>query len=141
MRVASAGIGGDPPAGELWGGGFIGAKADELVRDAGDGGWAACCASGMKDELPLALIEEPAEGEVAANQRCDDGQSEGFDEPDRIDDLGWTGLGCGAFVWFGSGAGHRDFCIDFSILDWEWSCESLGSGRASNMEDGRIPRG
>ena len=35
--VAAAGVGGDPPAGELRGGGFVGAEADEFVGDAGDG--------------------------------------------------------------------------------------------------------
>ena len=37
VGVAAAGVGGDPPAGELRGGGFVGAEADEFVGDAGDG--------------------------------------------------------------------------------------------------------
>ncbi len=85
--VAAAGVGGDPPAGELRGGGFVGAETDEFVWDAGDGLWAARGAGGVEDELPLALVEEPAEGEIAAKERCEHGEGEGFDEPDGADDL------------------------------------------------------
>ena len=38
VGVVAAGVGGDPPAGELWGGGVVGVEAQELVRCAGDGG-------------------------------------------------------------------------------------------------------
>src|SRR6202012_48057 len=84
----AAGVGGDPPAGELRGGGFVGAEADEFVGDAGDGLRAVCGACGVQDKLPLALVEDPAEGEIAAKDRCDNGEGDGFDEPDGTDDLG-----------------------------------------------------
>jgi hypothetical protein len=55
----------------------------------------------VKDELPLALIEEEAEGEVAAEECAENDEGDGFDEPDRADVF----LG-GAVVWLGCGAGH-----------------------------------
>jgi hypothetical protein len=35
----------------------------------------------------LTLVEDPTESEIAAKQRCEDGESEGFDEPDGADDF------------------------------------------------------
>lgn len=67
VGVAGVGGGGNPPAGELGGGGLIGAEPDELVGGACDGDGSGRGAGGVEDELPLALIEEEAEGEVAAD--------------------------------------------------------------------------
>ena len=107
VGVAAAGVGGNPPAGELRGGGFVGAEADEFVGDAGDRCWAGGGAGWVQDELPLALVEEQAEGEVAAEERREDGEGDGFDEPDGADDIRWSGLRLAAFGWLGGGAGHR----------------------------------
>lgn len=73
VGVAGVGGGGNPPAGEPRGGGLVGAEADELVGDACDGGWSGRRAGWVEDELPLALIEEEAEGEIAADEGRDDG--------------------------------------------------------------------
>ena len=72
----------------------------------------------MQDELPLALVEEQAEGEIAAEERRKDGEGDGFDEPDGADDFRWSGLSVGcALLGFGVGRGiESGFCIDFSIL-------------------------
>jgi hypothetical protein len=64
----------------------------------------------------LALIEEQAEGEIAAEESHDDGDGDGLHEPDGADDFrrsaGWRGVLAG----LRSGAGHESgFCIDFSI--------------------------
>ena len=123
VGVASAGTRGYPPAGELRRGGFVRAEADEFVRNACDGGRAACGAKRMQDQLPLALIEEEAEGEITADERCKDGESDGFNQPDGIDDL-WDWLGRCALVWRlpigrGIGARHR-FFSDFSTLGMLW---------------------
>ena len=69
VGVAAAGGGGDPPAGELGDGGFVGAEVDELVGGAVDGGGCGGGSGGVEDDLPLALIEEQAEGEIAAEER------------------------------------------------------------------------
>ena len=39
----------------------------------------------MQDELPLALIEEQAEGEVTAQKCSEDGEGERFQKPGWID--------------------------------------------------------
>ena len=72
----------------------------------------------MQDELPLALVEEQTEREVAAEERRNDGEDDGFDEPDGTDDIRWSGLRGGWPGWFGGGAGHWGFCVDCSILRW-----------------------
>ena len=79
----------------------------------------------MQDELPLALIEEQAEGEVAAEESHDDGDDDGLHEPEGTYDFrrsaGWRGV----LAWLRSGAGHESgFYIDFSIR--AWSGESFG---------------
>ena len=63
----------------------------------------------MQDELPLALVEEQAEGEVGAAERGEDGERDAFEEPDGADDFGGVGL-----LWCGAGHGCG-VCIDFSI--------------------------
>jgi hypothetical protein len=52
----------------------------------------------VQDELPLALVEEQAEGEVATEERGKDGEDNGFDQPDGTDDVRGNGLRGGAFV-------------------------------------------
>ncbi len=49
VGVAGARCGGNPPAGELRGGGFVGAEVDELVWDSGDGGGCRRCAGWVQD--------------------------------------------------------------------------------------------
>ena len=70
----------------------------------------------MKDELPLALVKEQAEGEVATEERCNDSEGDGFKKPDGAYDIRWSGLRWGGFAWLGGGAWHRGFCVDSSIL-------------------------
>ena len=115
VGVAGGGIGGNPPAGELRGGGLIGTEVDEFVGDACDGWRVRGGAGWMQNELPLALVEEPAEGEIAAEERSNGSDGDGFDQPDGADDFRWMWLRGGAFVLSWSGAGHRGFCIDCSI--------------------------
>ena len=127
VGVAGAGIGGNPPAGELGRGGFVGAEADEFVGDASNGGWAGCGTERMQDQLPLALIEEKAEGEIAADESRKDREGDGFDQPDGIDDL-WSWLGGCALVrrpsiGRGVGARHR-FFSDFSTPGMPWENEA-----------------
>lgn len=57
----------------------------------------------MKDELPLALIEEQAERDVSADGGGENRQADGFGEPDGMYGVRWgggliccSGLGCGA---------------------------------------------
>jgi hypothetical protein len=45
----------------------------------------------VQDELPLALVEEQAEGEIAAEERRNDGEGDGFGEPDGTDDIRCSG--------------------------------------------------
>ena len=114
--VAAAGRSWNPPAGELRSGGFVWGEANEFVGNAGD----RCCARGgagwVQDELPLALVEEQAEGEVAAEEGRNDGEGDGFDEPNGTDDIRWNGLRRSGLGWLGGGAWHRSFCVDFSTL-------------------------
>ena len=72
----------------------------------------------MQDELPLALIEEQAEGEIAAEECGENGEGDGFDEPDGADVFGWGGLAGWrrlALAW-SAGRGMEGFCVDFSTL-------------------------
>ena len=57
----------------------------------------------MQDELPLALVKEQAEGEISGEKRREDGDGDGFDEPDGIDSVQCSGS---TVVWLG-GARHR----------------------------------
>jgi len=90
--VAAPGRGGNPAAGELRSGRFVGAKANEFVGSAGDRCGAGGCAGRVQHELPLTLVEEQAEGEVAAEERRNDGEGDGFNEPDGTNDIRWNGL-------------------------------------------------
>ena len=62
----------------------------------------------MKDQLPLALVKEQAEGHVAAEERGENGEGDGFDEPDGADFFLVIALRCGTLVWLGCGAGHGE---------------------------------
>ena len=132
VRVAGVGRRGDPPAGELWGGGFVGAEVDELVGDACYGG--RCCggAGGVEDELPLPLVEEEAEGEIAADECSDDGCGYGLSEPKRAYDfrrgVGWRG----ALAGLRSGAGHESASVSTLAFEveadesfWEWAASKM----------------
>jgi hypothetical protein len=76
----------------------------------------------VKDELPLALIEEQAEGEVSAEQRGESSEGDGFDEPDGADYLVSNGRLFGSLAWLGGGAGHEKFFVDFSTLERSELC-------------------
>lgn len=85
----------------------------ERGRRGGDG------AGGVQNQLPLAVREEDADGDVGAEQGDGEDAAEGFEYPGRIDEvdhLGWGGAalrivaGCLAGVLFGAGVGgHGSF--------------------------------
>ncbi len=83
--IAGAGGGGDPPAVEagLAGGGDV--EVNLLERQAGGSGGGGDGVAGMEEELPLALVEEKAEGGVSADGGEDEGEGEGGDEPAGAD--------------------------------------------------------
>jgi hypothetical protein len=60
----------------------------------------------VQDELPLALIEEEAEGEITTEEGRNDGEGDGFDKPDGADYVRWSGLRWDGLVWLGDGAWH-----------------------------------
>jgi hypothetical protein len=74
----------------------------------------------VQDELPLALVEEQAEGEIATEESRHDGESHSFDKPDGADDIRWSGLRWDWPGWLGRRggrrAGHRSFRFDSSTL-------------------------
>ena len=48
----------------------------------------------MKNELPLALVEEQAKAEIAAKKRGKNDDAKGFDQPNGVDGFrvtGWCG--------------------------------------------------
>ena len=61
----------------------------------------------MKNELPLALVEEQAEGEITAEESRDDGDGDSLDEPEGAynfrGNVGWLGT----FAGLRCGAGHE----------------------------------
>lgn len=61
----------------------------------------------MEDELPLALVEEDAQGEIAADEGEEKDQAESFEQPAGIDDLGIGVEGVGIGVGRGFGRGRR----------------------------------
>lgn len=69
----------------------------------------------MQDELPLALIEEKAESEIAADDGHEHSSADGFDEPDGIDCFGSRRRLRRMFRPFWVGAGHEGFSLNFSI--------------------------
>ena len=89
--IAAAVVAGDPPAGELRIGGFVGAETNRFVGDTDDRWWIGGGAGWVQDKLPLALVEEPTESEVAAEERSENGEADCFDEPDGADDIRWSG--------------------------------------------------
>jgi len=74
----------------------------------------------VQHELPLTLVEEQAEGEVAAEQRRNDCEGDGFDEPEGTNDIWWSGLWVSWPGWLGGGAWHRGFCVDCSTFRLGW---------------------
>ncbi len=86
--------GGDPPGGEAWCSGGAGVKADRLK---GDGGGALDLCRWMEQELPGALPDEQADGEIGADNRGEDGEREGLEDPAGVDDLGKGLLDVSAF--------------------------------------------
>ena len=62
--------------------------------------------------MPLALVEEQAEGEVATEERCNDGEGDSFDKPDGADEIRWSGLRWG-------GLGH---CINNEVGHGQGHC-------------------
>ena len=66
---------------------------------------------GVQDELPLALVEEQAEGEIAAEEGRENGEGNGFEQPDGARRLRWSGARRWRAVWLGSGARHEGFCM------------------------------
>lgn len=59
----------------------------------------------MQNELPLALVEEDAEGEIAADESKQNHQAGRFEQPAGIDDLGIGVEGVGIAV--GRGVSRR----------------------------------
>ena len=73
----------------------------------------------MQYKLPLALVEEQAEGEIPTEERRNDGDGDRFGEPDGADDFRWSGLRRGWPGRLGGGAWHRGFFVEGSTLrDW-----------------------
>ena len=99
LGVTSVGGSGDPPASELRGCGFVEAKVDELVGGSGDAGGCGGGACGVEDQLPLTSIEEEVQGEPCAEERDEDSEADGFEEPHGADGLGVVG-------WFWGGVRH-----------------------------------
>ena len=66
---------------------------------------------GVEDELPLALKEEHAEGEVAAEERDEEGDGQRFEEPGGLmTSVGEAGVGR-RLAGFGVGRG-----MDFGMV-------------------------
>ena len=75
------GVAGDPPGGKLRGAGGGRVEMDEVE---GHGGGTIDFGRGMEYELPGALPDEQTDGEPGADERGDDGEQDGFDEPARV---------------------------------------------------------
>ncbi len=113
--VAAGGCGGEEDSGELGQAGFGGVEVDLFGGETGQGVEGLGGALRVQDELPLALVEEEAQGDVAADEGSEDGEANGFEEPERADDLGeifcgcllgWRAFGLGLGGWGGLGARH-----------------------------------
>ena len=124
VDVTRVGFGGNPPASELRFSGLSVVELDLLIRRAwrcGDG------ARWVKDELPASLIEEQAEGRVAANQGYCDDNAQGGEQPFAADEL----LRCSAclFHFFSCGSVFRHGALSKS--------EFVGGfeGRAADSAD------
>jgi hypothetical protein len=66
---------------------------DFFISHAGGARGCGYVAGGVEEHLPLALVEEEAEGGVSAESGCEEGEGEGGEEP------------AGADVGFGFGVG------------------------------------
>ena len=124
VRMAAVQLGGNPPAGELRRGRLVRAEVDEFVGIACNGLRACACARGVQHELPLSLIEENAEGDVGAEQRGEQGESESFDEPRRTDHFRLRRRRRAAGLCLRGRAGHE--CASVATL-------ALGKRRFSNV--------
>lgn len=89
--IAGSGRRGDVPGGALREAASVGTEVEEHDGCARECRRMACGSGGVEDELPLALVEEEAESGIAADQGGNDGDTDGFEEPDGIDDLRRTG--------------------------------------------------
>jgi hypothetical protein len=102
--VARAWRRGDPSSGQLRDCRFVGTEAE-----ARSGGTVRSCRSGslrVEHKLPLSLIKEEAEREIAAYGSGDDGEADGFEKPDMADHYGLRGPLGGYAGWLCGGAGH-----------------------------------
>ena len=122
------------PGGETGLAGLGGVEADGVEGEVECGGRLGDGAGWVKDELPVALIEEQAEGEPGAEERGEQAEAEGFGEPERVDHLdrlvGGV-FGVGAVGWFvrrfaggvGLGRGHwflrETVAGGFSLFSYE----------------------
>lgn len=84
--IFRSGISGDEPAGEPGPASIVNVEVDYLKGNAGAGRSCGDGAGGMKEELPLALVEEEAEGAVSAESGEKQGEGECAEEPARADD-------------------------------------------------------
>ena len=100
---------GHPPAGKVR---CAGAEVTKVDRGEGEASGFRCAVDrvgGVEDELPDALIEEQAGGEIRAEERDCKRKRERLAEPDRTDDLdlsvrGGVG-GAGGVAWLVAGLG------------------------------------
>ena len=92
------GRGGNVPGGESGLASLGGSEADGVEGKAEGGGGLGDSGGGVEDELPVALVEEKAEGEPCAEECGEEAEGEGFGEPERVDDLDGVvgGFGVGA---------------------------------------------
>ena len=81
---------------------------DKLVGRATNGLRSGIGSGGMKNDLPLALVEEQTKGEITADESRCGSNGDGFDEPDGIDCFGLRGRWLQtAFGRFCGGARHE----------------------------------
>jgi hypothetical protein len=85
--VAGGSGGGEVGSGELRKAGLGGVEVDLIGGELGQDVEGLGVPVGMEHELPLALVEEEAEGDVTADQGSEDGETDGFEEPEGVDDL------------------------------------------------------
>ena len=81
----------DVPAVELGLSGIVDVEMDFFEGHAGVGRGGGDGAGGMEEQLPLALVEEEAEGGVSAEGGGEEGEGEGGEEPAGADVGGWVG--------------------------------------------------
>jgi hypothetical protein len=88
-----------------------------LEGEVEDGGGLGYGAGGVEEELPVALVEEEAEGEPRAEESGKEREGEGFGEPEGVDDFD-GGVGALFLGWLAGGVGfgwrHCDPGVDSS---------------------------